>query len=160
VLAVIGWLIWRASSDRKPSTAIIESPATSTGPETAVDSSRETVTVPVTPAPATAAPATTALRVTPASSDYGTMRKGTRAVRQFELFNSSAAAVAINVSRSTCRCLFYDYHGTVPPKSKEILTVTIDAARVKNGSVDETVTVSSKKDPSSTASFNVRARVE
>jgi hypothetical protein len=156
VLAIIGWLIWRASSDRKPASAIVETPASTTGRETAVDSSRETVTVPVTPAPVAAA----TLRITPATSDYGTIRKGTRAVRQFELTNGSSAPLAIHLSRSNCRCLFYDYHETVPANAKETITVTIDAARVKNGSVDETVTVAGKKDPSATATFAVRARIE
>src|SRR5438270_2537980 len=74
VLGVIGWLIWRASSEKK-STApqMIEQPPSTTGPDTGTAAA-------VTPA----APAAS-IRIAPEVADYGTIRKGTRAVRQFEI---------------------------------------------------------------------------
>lgn len=153
VLAIIAYLIYRASGDRRhTTTAITESTtAASTAPSTIE---------PVTPAPATAAPAAGALAVNPAIADYGTIRKGTRAARQLEVTNNSAEPLQIKVSRSQCRCLFYEYKETIAPKGKETLTVTVDGARAKAGALQETIDVTSKKDPSVAASFQVSATIK
>ncbi|HEY8130559.1 MAG TPA: hypothetical protein VII12_01595, partial [Thermoanaerobaculia bacterium] len=103
VLAIIGWLIWRASSERRAAAPVLEQqPVTSTNnaPPPAV-----------TPAPIAAA---VVLKVAPAVADYGTIRKGTRAVRQFQVTNLSDGIVEIEVPRSNCRCLFYDYNSKLP----------------------------------------------
>lgn len=145
VLAIIAWLIWRASSSRAPVTPVVEQPISTTNaaPPPAV-----------TPAPA---PAPTALMVTPAVQDYGVIRKGTRAVRQFQISNTGDTPLEIEVARSACRCLFYDYNGKLPAKGKESITVTIDGARAKTGPLQETVSVQKKKDPTVKATFEVRA---
>jgi len=144
VLALLMWLIWRASSDRKRPTPIVEQrPAvTSAAPA-------------VTPAPAPAP----SLKIVPALADYGTIRKGTRAVRQFEITNTSDHPVQIQVARSACRCLFYDYNGKLAPNGKETITVTVDGARAKIGSLQEQLDVTAKKDPSVRASFGVQATI-
>lgn len=144
VLAIVGWLIWRASSERKASPIVEQQPVTSTNAATP-------------PAVTPVAPAASALKVTPTSADYGTIRKGTRAVRQFQVTNSSDAVVEIEVARSSCRCLFYDYSAKVPPKGKETVTVTIDGARAKAGPLQEQVDVHAKNDPSVSAAFTVQA---
>jgi hypothetical protein len=145
VLALLMWLIWRASSDRKRPTPIVERPAvTSAAPPPAI-----------TPAPAPAP----ALKVVPALADYGTIRKGTRAVRQFEITNTTDRPVQIQVARSACRCLFYDYRGNLAPKRKETITVTIDGARAKTGALQEQLDVTAKKDPSVRATFAVQATI-
>jgi len=152
-LAAIAWLIWKASSDRARPDAVVEQTQTQTATAT-------------TAAPATVVeepPAQTVagvLTVTPASHDYGTIRKGTRATRQFEIANTSDQPVSIQVARSTCRCLFYEYVELVPPKAKETVTVTIDGARAKAGALRETVKVSAKKDPAIATSFDVTANVQ
>jgi hypothetical protein len=157
-LGIIGWLIYRASSDRRQ-----PSPIAGTGP-----SAIETVgTNPAPPAPEPIAPpaglvpagGAGGITVAPASADYGTIRKGTRAVRQFDVTNTTTAPIAITVGRSTCRCLFYDYRENVPAKGKETITVTIDGARVKGSALNETVKVTSKKDPSVSATFDVTAAI-
>jgi hypothetical protein len=149
VLAAIVWLLWRASGDRKA-----DQPVTVTTP----------VVETVAPAPATtpapiAAP-TSVLKITPAAANYGTIRKGTRAVRQFTVENTSAAAVPVKLARSTCRCLFYDYTERVPAHGKELITVTIDGARAKVGELHETVQVTSKSDPSVALQFDVNATIQ
>jgi uncharacterized protein DUF1573 len=154
VLALIGYLIYRAS-DRGPktTTAITETVATESG--------ASTTTAPATIEPVTAAPAaSSALAVSPAVADYGTIRKGTRATRQIEVTNGSGAPMPFKVSRSQCKCLFYEYKDTIPAKGKETITVTIDGARAKPGSLQETIDVTSKKDPSATASFQVSATIK
>jgi hypothetical protein len=153
VLVAIVWLLWRASGDRNKV------------PETAT-----TVTTPVvetaTPAPATTpapVPAATSavLKVTPLAANYGTIRKGTRAVRQFTIENSSGAPVKLKVARSACRCLFYDYSDKgVPAHGKDTLTVTVDGARAKAGALHETVQVSSKDDASVAVQFDVNATIQ
>jgi hypothetical protein len=153
VLGIIGWLIWRASSDKKTTTPqVIEQPPSTTNADTAA-----------TPAvtPATVAPAAS-IRIAPEVADYGTIRKGTRAVRQFEITNLSATPLSISVARSACRCLYYEYDAKVklPPKSKEALTVTVDGARAKAGALDERIAVSSKDDPNATGTIGVRAVIK
>jgi hypothetical protein len=144
VLALLGWLIWRSSGER-PAAPITQTTATIV--ETAP---------PVTPAPESAA----GLRITPVSADYGTVHKGTRATRQFEVANNTTAPIVVQVGRSQCRCLFYEHANTIPSKGTETLTVTVDAARAKHGALSETVKVSSKKDASIVASFAVNANIE
>ncbi len=145
VLALIGWLIWRASSERgtRPaaSTALTESAP---------------VTAPVTPAPQPPA----SLLVAPALVDFGTISKGTRAARQLEITNNTADTITIQVSRSQCRCLFYEYSDKVAPKKKETVTVSVDGARAKAGPLDETLTISAKKNPSVSTTFQVSGAVK
>jgi hypothetical protein len=149
VLGLLVWLIWRASSDRRQQPRpIVEAPSmtsTNAAPPPAV-----------TPAPAPAP----ALKITPAFADYGTIRKGTRAVRQFEIVNTSSGPLTFMVARSGCRCLFYDYNGKLPPKGKETITVTVDAARAKAGALQEQIDVTAKNDPSVKGAFTVQATIK
>jgi hypothetical protein len=149
VLGVIGWLIWRASSDKKTTTPqVIEQPPSTTSPDT-------TATV----APVAAA---ASIRIAPEVADYGTIRKGTRAVRQFEITNTSSTPLSITVARSTCRCLYYEYDAKakLAPKAKEALTVTVDGARAKAGALNESIAVTSKDDPNATGTIGVRAVIK
>ena len=151
-LAAIGWLIWKASSDRAKPGAIAEQTTTTTTTAAAAPS---TIAEEPPPPPAVA----DVLTVSPASADYGTIRKGTRATRQFDVKNGSDQPVTIQVARSACRCLFYEYRDLVPPKGKETVTVTIDGARAKAGALHETVKVTAKKDASITTSFDVTSNI-
>src|SRR3954468_6505371 len=153
VLGIIGWLIWRASSDKKSTTPqVIEQPPSTTSPDT-------TTTAAVTPAPVAA---TASIRIAPEVADYGTIRKGTRAVRQFEIMNMSSTPLTISVARSACRCLYYEYDTKVKlaPKAKEALTVTVDGARAKAGALNESIAVTSKDDPNATGTIGVRAVIK
>ncbi|HSY47708.1 MAG TPA: DUF1573 domain-containing protein [Thermoanaerobaculia bacterium] len=154
VLGVIGWLIWRASSDHKPasSTQVIEQPAAT---------SADTTTVPAVATMAPVAPESS-IRIAPAVADYGVIRKGTRAVRQFEITNTTTTPLSITVARSACKCLYYEYDTKrkLPAKGKEALTVTVDGARAKAGALEEKVAVSSKDDPKATGTIGVRAVIK
>ena len=156
VLGIIGWLIWRASSDRKrPSPVVEQQPISST--------TNNAPPPAVTPAPAPApvpAPVAQSLQVSPAAADYGTIHKGTRAVRQFTVTNTSNAPIEIVVARSTCRCLYYDYNTKLPPKGQETVTVTVDGARAKAGPLSEQVEVHAKRDPSISTTMMVRANIQ
>src|SRR5581483_6282370 len=80
VLAIIGWLIWRASSERRPTPSVVQ-------PTTSINNSSPPA---VTPAPAPAPqPVAQVLKVAPAAADYGTIHKGTRAVRPLTPTNAS-----------------------------------------------------------------------
>ncbi len=150
VLAAIIWLLWRASGDHNPRTA--EQPVQVTTP--AVETAAPVATQPDTPV------AAAVIKITPLAADYGTIRKGTRAVRQFSVENSTNAAVPLKIARSTCKCLYYEYAEKVPAHGKESISVTIDGARAKAGGLHETVQVSSKNDASVTASFQVNATIQ
>ena len=150
VVAIIGWLVWRASSAKKTSTTITEQPVAT---ETAAP-----VTAAPTPAPQPKiVPATIVLA--PPLADFGAVRKGTRAVRQIEVSNTSGAPLQYQVARSQCRCLYYEYKGKLDPKQHETLTVTIDGAKAKSGALEESIAISSKADPNVTATFQVKATV-
>jgi hypothetical protein len=159
VLGVIGFLIWRASRDRRTERPVIGETTTAT------ETTRTTATAPppILPAPGatTSAPATgDVLSVTPVVADYGTIRKGTRAVRQLEVTNMTSQPVSYAVARSQCRCLFYDYTGRLAPKKKETLTVTVDGAKAKPGSLVETIAITSKQHRSMNTSFQVNATIQ
>lgn len=154
-LALIGWLIWRASRDRgaaaTTTSTVVEEPA-----ETTTTTRAEEGTI----APMAPPPAAAVLVASPQSADYGTIRKGTRATRQFEVRNNSDEPVTVEVARSACRCLYYEYQSVVPPKGKETVTVTVDGARAKSGALRETVNVRVKANPSVATSFDVIATVQ
>jgi hypothetical protein len=150
VLASIAWLIWRGSSDREP--AVVEQPVAGTdtaGTDTAVE----------TPATVAPEPVASAVTVTPATHDYGVVRKGTRATRQFEIVNNGEEPLTVQVARSACRCLYYEYQPLIPPKNKETLTVTVDGAKAASGELRETVRVTAKSDPSVATSFDITATI-
>jgi len=151
VLGVIGWLIWRASSEKKPAAQVVEQPASTTNADTAAPAAQ--------PVPVAVA---ASIRIAPEVADYGTIRKGTRAVRQFEITNLTTTPLSITVARSACRCLYYEYDtkAKLPPKKKEALTVTIDGARAKAGALDERIAVTSKDDPNATGTIGVRAVIK
>jgi len=155
VLGGIGWLIWRASSDLKPAAKqVIEQPPSTTNADTNTDTSPATTPVPVA--------AEASIRIAPEVADYGVIRKGTRAVRQFEITNLTSSPLSIQVARSSCRCLYYEYNtkAKLQPKAKEALTVTVDGARAKAGSLSESIAVTSKDDPNATGTIGVRAVVK
>jgi hypothetical protein len=156
VLGAIGWLIWRASSERKPSTrttTVAEQPVTTAPADTGA-------AVPAT-TPAPAAAASGGIRVTPAVQDYGIIRKGTRAVRQFDLVNTGSIPLSIAVARSACRCLYYEYNSKkIAPNAHETISVTVDAARAKSPNIDEQLAVTAKEDPNATATIGVRAAIK
>ncbi|MGZ8709748.1 MAG: DUF1573 domain-containing protein, partial [Thermoanaerobaculia bacterium] len=143
VLGLIGWLMWRASSEERPETPI-ESPQVVETVET---------TPPQTPAQAAA------ISVEPPAHDYGAVRKGTRAARQFEIVNTTDQPIKVDVARSQCRCLYYDYAGLIPPKGKETLTVTIDGAKAQAGTLSESIRITAESDPSIATSFDVTATI-
>jgi hypothetical protein len=152
VLGIIGTLIWRASRERAA-----QSPVTT---ETTAVASDTAAPATVAPQPIAPAPAASAFSVAPAIADYGTIRKGTRAVRQIEITNTTAKQLDFTVSRSQCRCLYYEYKGKLAPNKKETLTVTVDGAKAKAGSLVETLTIAAKKDPSITTTVQVTATIK
>jgi hypothetical protein len=159
VLAILGWLIWRAS-DRGATKPILETSATTATQPISDTAAVDTgTTMPVAPVPAPVTPALSTVRIMPAMQDYGTIRKGTRAVRQFEVTNSGTEPVAINVARSQCKCLYYEYASTLAGKKKGTITVTIDGARAPAGDLRETLAVTSKKGGAALGQLEVMATI-
>jgi hypothetical protein len=152
VLGVLGWLMWR-SADERPSTPIVDEQQTETAVSAVPDDTTIAPVRPVETAPAGG------LKIEPSAQDFGIIRRGTRAVRQFELSNTTEQPITITLVRSTCRCLYYSHAPVVPPRGKETITVTIDAARVKAGSIRETIKVSAKSDPKIATALTVSATI-
>ena len=99
------------------------------------------------------------MKIAPALADYGTIRKGTRAVRQFQVTNTTNAPVEITVARSACRCLYYDYNSKLPPKGQETITVTVDGARAKAGPLQEQIQIRGKNNPTIAGAMTVQATI-
>jgi hypothetical protein len=155
-LALIGWLVWRASSNGSAATGTVtEETATTATTDTATDEPETTTT-----APATVAEVAQPLSISPASRDYGLVRKGTRVTRQYEIANTSDEPLSITLARSACRCLYYEHAPVIPPKAKESITVTVDGAKAKAGTLRESIRVTSRSDPSAGTSFDVIATVQ
>ena len=157
-LALIGWLIWRASSDRPATGTVVEETATASATETTVTAAEDNVADAPDPGTVAPVPAPARMQLTPRSHDYGLIRKGTRATRQFQFRNDSDEPVTIAVARSTCRCLYYEYEALVPPKATESITVTVDGAKAKAGTLRETIGVTAKNGSGGT-SFDVIATI-
>ena len=153
-LALIGWLVWRASSDRPAATDTVVEETTA---NVAAEDEPATTTAPATVAEV---PTASVLAVTPASRDYGLVRKGTRVTRQYEIANNSEEPVSIALARSACRCLYYEHAPVVPPKAKESITVTVDGAKAKAGTLRESIRITSRSDPSIGTSIDVIATVQ
>lgn len=149
VLTALGLLVWKfAGGDDKGDTSRIVESTTTTA------TTAETTTVTETPAPASS------LAVNPATHDFGVIRKGTRAVRQFRVENNSDAPIDIQIARSTCRCLWFDYESKVPAGNSTILAITVDGAKAKAGKLDEQVKISNKADPSDTTTVRLTAAIQ
>lgn len=144
-LALIGWLIWRASSDRNER-PLVDDVSTAAPVVTQSD---------IAPAEPVAAD----LAASPESHDYGTVAKGTRATRQYEIANNTEEPVSIEVARSACRCLYYEHAPVIPPRAKETLTITIDGARAKAGQLREEIRVVAKSDPTVATTVDVIATI-
>ena len=145
VLATLGYFVWDfATGPARPATAAAPAVAETVAPETVE----------------TATPPQAVLRVEPLTQDYGTVRRGTRATRQFELLNSTDQPLTIRANRSDCRCLWFEYADTIPPQGSTTMTVTVDGAKAPVGPLRETVQVASKTDPAVTTAFDVVAQVE
>jgi hypothetical protein len=139
-LVLIGWLIWRTTANR-------------TAPEIVQETTAEAVDM-------QAVEPVELLTVTPPVQNYGVIRKGTRATRQFEVANTTGEPVSIQLERSACRCLYYEYAEVIPPNGRESVTVTIDGARAPAGELQESVAVRIKGDPEPAASLGVEARIQ
>jgi hypothetical protein len=150
VLVVLAYLVWRRSVNHDEKPVVSEIAATTQTVDVPVASASQVETVPAT-----------MLSVTPPTFDFGKVRKGTRAVHKFALTNASSSAITLAVSRSTCKCLWFQFFPPViPANGKGSIGVTIDGGRAKKGTVKETVTVSDKKDPQAAVSFDVTANVD
>lgn len=154
-LALIGWLIWRASSDRAPGAVVEETTAVATDTNT---EEAGTTAADDTIAPA-GAPIDSGITATPDSHDFGVVRKGTRATRQYELSNTTDEPLSVSVARSACRCLYYEHAPVIPPKAKENLTVTVDGARAKAGELREQIRITSKADAAVSTTIDVNATI-
>jgi hypothetical protein len=147
-LGVIAGLVWWASRDGGAADdTIVADTSGTTAPDTVAETTET--------APAASGP----LAVTPASHDYGEIRKGTRAVREFEITNNTDEPITISIARSACRCLYYAHAPVVPPRAKESISVTVDGARAKAGALREALKISAKSDPSVATSVDVIATV-
>ena len=142
MIGILGLLFWNWLQGDEPEEPMVR-------PETAV----------VEAAPPPVPEPESDLTITPERQDYGTIRRGARAARQFEIQNETDATLAIDVRRSACRCLWFEYADTIPARGTTTLTVTVDASKVTGSRLDETVEIVTRTDPPMTATFVVSANL-
>lgn len=147
VLGLLGFFVWRSFDKRERATDLI------------VESPSATIT-PIEPEVVEPPKPTSPLAITPSSHEFGTIRRGTRATRQFELTNRSASLVTFKVARSSCRCLYYEYLDKLEPRGKSSLTVSVDGGRAKGGLIQETIEVRDKTSNQPLGSFGIVATIE
>jgi hypothetical protein len=148
LLALLGFFAWRYTGGQDGPTIVEE---TGTSPAAASTTAPE-------PTPVIAR--AEVLSAAPAAFDYGVVRKGTRKSQRFSLTNNSAAPLNITVSRSQCRCLWFDHPKTVPANGKATLTVTIDGGRAAAGAISEVVEITSAGNVDVNTAIDLRATVE
>lgn len=144
-IALLGFFAWSATRNGDDSPSVVEESGAELEPGPEAE-----------PAIAEAGP----LAITPASFDFGAVEKGTRKSGRFQIANNTDSALPVAISRSACRCLWFQHPQIIPPNSTATLTVTVDAARAKSGKVAEVVTVSSKDDSAITADVEVTAAIQ
>jgi len=150
VVALAGYFFWKyVQGQRAGRSDPAAAAAMSTAPEETATTLKE-----ITPEPLPAG-----FTISPPSQDFGRIRRGTRATRQFELTNNTDAEIPLAVSRSSCKCLWFEYVA-LPPGASSTLTVTIDAARAPKGTLRETVKVSSKTNPEISENLEVTAVIQ
>jgi hypothetical protein len=141
VLVLLGFFLWRFATGGGEAEAGTEVTDTSTA------------------ATAATAPVKPILSVEPLTQDYGTVRRGTRATRQFELLNSTDQPLTVRAERSQCRCLWFEYADTIPPQGSTTITVTVDGSKAAQGPLHETVRLVSRADPNISTDFEVLAQI-
>jgi hypothetical protein len=140
LLALLGWLAWNFLSGNDEA-----APATATAPAV------------VEQAPA---PEPETLEIDPAELDYGVVRKGTRVAKSFAIRNNGATPLTLDIPRSACRCLWFDFNGPVPANGTLQLGVIVDGARAKSGQLEESMTIGTKENPEAKATFTVDATIQ
>jgi len=152
LLAALGFFVWRSMSSRGEDNSRIVEQRNRDVPVT--EATESTAPVPVAASPAGP------LTIQPDSQDFGTIRKGTRATRQYDLTNVGNTELVLKVARSACRCMYYEYVDKLPAKGNSNLTVTIDGGKAKKGELRETVEIKAKTGDTSYGSIEVIALIE
>lgn len=149
LLGVLALFVWKFSGARPvPATTAVAEPAVT--PATTGDA--------VAPAPELRPPSP--LSVTPQQQDFGIVAKGTNAVRTFEIVNRSKLAYTLEISRSKCRCLWYDPPKSLPAGGRGTLTVRVDGSRAPTGALAESVEISAKGQSDAVAVIEITADVK
>ena len=148
MIGVLALFVWKFSGDR---------PAPG---EPASIATQPAEQEPVTPAPEPKPAPPSPLRITPQQQDFGTVAKGTSAVRTFELVNDGKKPLTLELARSRCRCLWYDPPKTLPAGGRGTLTVRVDGARAPAGLVAESIEITAKGAPDVVAVFEINAEVK
>ncbi|HXI14278.1 MAG TPA: DUF1573 domain-containing protein [Thermoanaerobaculia bacterium] len=156
LLAAFGFYAWRSmSGSDKERPRIVEQR------DNDVPARETPVTVEPAASPAASPDASAGpLTIKPDSHDFGTIRKGTRATRQYDLTNGSDSDLVLKVSRSGCRCMYYEYVDKLPANGNSNLTVTVDGGKAKKGELRETIEIKAKTGDTSYGSIEVVAQIE
>lgn len=151
LLGVLALFVWKFSGARPAPT---ETAAT----ETAVAPPPKEE--PVTPAPEPKPEPKSLLGVSPQQHDFGSVAKGASAVRTFEITNRGKSPLTLEISRSKCRCLWYDPPKSLPPGGRGTLTIRVDGSRAPAGILTESVEISAKGKSDASAVIEITADVK
>lgn len=151
LLGVLALFVWKFSGERpeEVQTGPAPSPAVAAPPPT-----EEPVTPALEPKPESP------LAASPQQHDFGTIAKGTSAVGTFEITNRSKASLTLELSRSKCRCLWYDPPKRISAGGRGTLTIRVDGSRAPAGHLAETIEISGKGVPGAIAFIEIAADVK
>ncbi len=142
LIGVLGFFVWKFGSDSRSDTKEIPEPAAAVG---------ATDTAAAAPVPA--------ITASPEAQDFGTVYKGTRVVRTFEVFNNTDADLTIDIERSQCRCLWFDYPNVIPAGGQIEILVAVDGTRAREGLLSEAVVISTTDSPRVATEVIVNAEI-
>jgi hypothetical protein len=137
LIGALAFLVWKFSGESQapaPPPAVVEVP--------------EPALVPEPP-----------LRATPEAQDFGVVLKGTRVARTFEVANNTDRDVTIEIERSKCRCLWFDYPRVIPARGRIVVSVAVDGGRAETGLVSEAIVIATKHEPRVATEVQVTAQV-
>ncbi len=135
VIALLAFFVWKYGgeprSDKAPAVQAIED---STAPGAEQPSAATT-------------PPRPALQATPEAQDFGVIYKGTRVAKSFDVTNNTDRNVTIQLERSKCRCLWFEYDGAIPAGGSVTVSVSVDGGRVEPGLLSEAIVITTRDAP-------------
>jgi len=147
VIALLALFVWKYGGESRSDT------------EPAAQASEEPIAPGATVSRAPATPPRPALQATPEAQDFGVIYKGTRVAKSFDVFNNTDRDVTIQLERSKCRCLWFEYDGAIPAGEKVTVSVSVDGGRAEPGLLSEAIVITTRDAPRVATEVQVTAEI-
>jgi hypothetical protein len=105
------------------------------------------------------APPVPPLSARPEAQDFGVVYKGTRAAKTFQVHNNTDGDMTIELERSRCQCLWFDYPKRIPAGESISISIAVDGDRAPSGLVSEAVVIVSTQPPRFATEIQITAEI-